>query len=209
MRLKPWIATRWRCPALEASGKGRLPRSVLSDCWLERPRVIAPLSVDSAGRNTGVGCHAPSGPGIEPRSPALQVDSLPSEPPGKPCRRTGDWNVFWMFPPRQRSSFNAKFCAMDATTAQPDIGRNDLRPVHLTASLRRWGKARMDFMMESPWQGTLFPPFLIHLCGLLLLQALSPQLEGKLWVAKGYGFSPLSRAFCHSSQRAGPQEGNV
>ena len=23
-------------------------------------------------------------PGIEPRSPALQVDSLPSEPPGKP-----------------------------------------------------------------------------------------------------------------------------
>ena len=24
------------------------------------------------------------GPGIEPRSPALQVDSLPSEPPGKP-----------------------------------------------------------------------------------------------------------------------------
>jgi len=25
-------------------------------------------------------------PGIEPRSPALQVDSLPSEPPGKPVR---------------------------------------------------------------------------------------------------------------------------
>ena len=25
-----------------------------------------------------------SHPGIEPRSPALQVDSLPSEPPGKP-----------------------------------------------------------------------------------------------------------------------------
>ena len=24
-------------------------------------------------------------PGIEPRSPALQVDSLPAEPPGKPC----------------------------------------------------------------------------------------------------------------------------
>ena len=44
---------------------------------------------DSPGRNTGVGCHAffeetdlPS-PGIEPRSPALQVDSLPSELPGK------------------------------------------------------------------------------------------------------------------------------
>ena len=28
--------------------------------------------------------HLPH-PGIEPRSPALQVDSLPSDPPGKPC----------------------------------------------------------------------------------------------------------------------------
>ena len=27
-------------------------------------------------------------PGIEPRSPALQVDSLPSEPPGKPGVQT-------------------------------------------------------------------------------------------------------------------------
>ena len=41
---------------------------------------------NSPGKNTGVGCHAPppgdlSNPGIEPRSPALQVNSLPSEPP--------------------------------------------------------------------------------------------------------------------------------
>ena len=43
-------------------------------------------------QNTGVSCHAPPGDlpnsGIEPRSPALQVDSLPSEPPGKP-KNTG------------------------------------------------------------------------------------------------------------------------
>jgi len=51
---------------------------------------------DSPGKNTGVGCHAllqgfpgifpgdlPN-PRIKPRSPALQADSLPSEPPGKP-----------------------------------------------------------------------------------------------------------------------------
>ena len=44
---------------------------------------------DSPGKNTGVGCHAllrgnlPD-PGIKPRSPALQEDSLPSEPPGSP-----------------------------------------------------------------------------------------------------------------------------
>ena len=47
---------------------------------------------DSPGKNTGVGCHAllqgikdrdlPY-PGIKHRSPTLQVDFLPSEPPGK------------------------------------------------------------------------------------------------------------------------------
>ena len=45
-------------------------------------------SWDSPGKNTGVGCHSllqgnlPD-PGIKPRSPALQTDSLLSEPPGK------------------------------------------------------------------------------------------------------------------------------
>ena len=44
---------------------------------------------DSPGKNAGVGGHAllqgnlPD-PGIEPESPALQVGSLQSEPPGKP-----------------------------------------------------------------------------------------------------------------------------
>ena len=48
---------------------------------------------DSPGKDTGVGCHAllwgglPN-PGIEHRSPALQADSLPSEPPEKP-KNTG------------------------------------------------------------------------------------------------------------------------
>ena len=44
---------------------------------------------DSPGKNTGVSCHALlqgnlRSPGIEPGSPALQVDSLPAELPGKP-----------------------------------------------------------------------------------------------------------------------------
>ena len=38
---------------------------------------------DSPGKNTEVGCHALL-QGIKPRSLTLQVDSLPSEPPGKP-----------------------------------------------------------------------------------------------------------------------------
>ena len=47
---------------------------------------------NSPGQNTGVGSLIPSpgdlhSPGIEPRSPALQVDSLPAEPQGKPKKR--------------------------------------------------------------------------------------------------------------------------
>ena len=34
-------------------------------------------------------------PGIEPRSPALQVDSLPSEPQGKP-KNTGAGNLSFL-----------------------------------------------------------------------------------------------------------------
>ena len=55
-------------------------------------RLLCPW--DSPGKKTGVGCHAllqgdlPN-PGIEPMSPvspALQMDSLPTEPPGKPVQ---------------------------------------------------------------------------------------------------------------------------
>ena len=45
--------------------------------------------MDSPSKSTGVGCHSlhPGNfpdPGMEPESPALQADSLLSEPPGKP-----------------------------------------------------------------------------------------------------------------------------
>ena len=49
----------------------------------------ASLSMEFSRKNIGVGCHSfcqedlPD-PGIKPRSPILQVDSLPSEPPRKP-----------------------------------------------------------------------------------------------------------------------------
>ena len=44
---------------------------------------------DSPGKNFGLGCHTffqgnlPN-PGVKPRSPTLQVDSLSTEPAGKP-----------------------------------------------------------------------------------------------------------------------------
>ena len=52
---------------------------------------------NSPGQNTGMGSHPPlqgtfptqgSNPQIEPKSPALQADSSPAEPPGKP-KNTG------------------------------------------------------------------------------------------------------------------------
>ena len=57
--------------------------SVLSDSatpWTVAQQ--APYSWNSTGKNTGEGCHSLF-QGIKPRSPALQADSLPSEPPEK------------------------------------------------------------------------------------------------------------------------------
>ena len=53
------------------------------DCSLPGSSILG----DSPGKNTAVGCHTllqdlPN-PGIKPRSPALQADSLPAELPGK------------------------------------------------------------------------------------------------------------------------------
>ena len=51
------------------------------------PQGYKPHPWGSPGKNTGVGCHFllqgifPL-PGIEPGSPALQANSLPTEPPG-------------------------------------------------------------------------------------------------------------------------------
>ena len=55
---------------------------------MQPTRLLCPW--DSPGKNTGVGLSCPfpgdlPDPGIEPMSPALQADSLLSEPPGKPC----------------------------------------------------------------------------------------------------------------------------
>ena len=63
-----------------------LSHSVMSDSL--QPHGLQPTRLLVHGKNTGVGCHPPLGdlpnPGIEPRCPTMQADSLPSEPPGKP-----------------------------------------------------------------------------------------------------------------------------
>ena len=56
----------------------------------------APLSVGFSRQEywNGLPCPHPGdlpSPGIEPASPALQVDSLPTEPPGKPI------GIWWIY----------------------------------------------------------------------------------------------------------------
>ena len=66
--------------------------SVVSDSlW---PHGLWPVRLfcpwDFPGRSTGVDCHFLSNPGVEPGSPALQADALPSEPPEKPKNNQTD-----------------------------------------------------------------------------------------------------------------------
>ena len=67
-----------------------LSLSVVSDSLQSRELYPLGSSVhgNSPGKNTGVGCHALSKPGIEPRSPTLLADSSLTEPAGKP-KNTG------------------------------------------------------------------------------------------------------------------------
>ena len=65
-----------------------LSRSVMSDSATPQTVALqAPLSMGFSRQDdwSGLPCLPPGdlpNPGIEPRSPALQADSLPSEPPG-------------------------------------------------------------------------------------------------------------------------------
>ena len=88
----------------------------LMDCSLPRFSVHG----DSPGKNTGVGCHAllqgifPTrwkGPGIKARSPALQVDSLLSEAPGKPMNTgVGSLSLLQGIFPTQESNQGLLHC---------------------------------------------------------------------------------------------------
>ena len=72
----------------EGLGCGSASRSAVSDSLQPHAAFQALLSMEFPSKNTGVGCHFllqgifPA-QGSNPGSPALQADSLLSEPPGK------------------------------------------------------------------------------------------------------------------------------
>ena len=67
--------------------KASVSLSVVSDPWIVAQQ--GPLSMGLSRQEYWIGLPFPSpgdlpDSGIKPRSPALQTDSLPAEPPGKP-----------------------------------------------------------------------------------------------------------------------------
>ena len=69
--------------------------SVVSDCLrchgLQPTRLLCPWGFSRQEHCSGLPCPPPGdlcNSGIEPKSPPLQVDSVPAEPPGKP-KNTG------------------------------------------------------------------------------------------------------------------------
>ena len=69
-----------------------LTDSIMSDSatpWTEPTRLPCPWEFSRQGHWSDLQCPTPGdlpNPGIEPRSPALQADSLPTELSGKPQR---------------------------------------------------------------------------------------------------------------------------
>ena len=98
----PPLSARDSLPELESQGPSGhrsevdvlVAQSCLTLCNPKDYSPSGPSVWNSPGKNTGVGCYAPSpgdlpGLGNELRSPALQADSLLSEPPRKPSGHGG------------------------------------------------------------------------------------------------------------------------
>ena len=82
----------------------------------------APMSVEFSRQEywSGLPFHSPGdlpNPGIEPRSPTLQADSLPSEPPGKP-----DAGKCW----RQKEKGQQRMRQLDGITDSMDMNLSKL-----------------------------------------------------------------------------------
>ena len=107
---------------------------------------------DSLGKNTSEGSHSllqgslPN-PGIKPRSPALQTDSLPSEPPGKPslliCTmgRYSLFNIFTsMYEDRESTAYLSNTVVM-------------IWQVRMISSVWKWKWKLLSCvrLFETPW----------------------------------------------------------
>ena len=88
----------------------------------------APLSVGFSRQEYWSGLPFPSpgdlpDPGIEPGSPALQADVLPSEPPGKPSSILG-WVINNMVALTELNSYSIKYVPPSPVGSVPAWGRS-------------------------------------------------------------------------------------
>ena len=112
---KPWLSFHIvkRCESES--------RSVVSDS-LRVPGLYSPWN--SPGQNTGVGSSPGDlpNPGIEPRSPTLQADSLPAEPQGKPENTAvGSLSLLQRIFLTQKSNWGLLHCRWFFTSKLPGI----------------------------------------------------------------------------------------
>ena len=81
------------------AGLSRSVSDSLQPCGLKPSRLLCPWGFSRQESWSGLPCPPPGdlpNPGIKPRSPALQTDSLLSEPPGKPKNTgVGSLSLLW------------------------------------------------------------------------------------------------------------------
>ena len=110
----------------------------LSRVWLfETPWTVAPqapLSMELSRQEywSGFPCPSPGDvpdPGIEPRSPALQADASPSEPPGKPLQLPSEVSMDILILP-YRAGITEVLCLVQGCPA-PALYSHCVSPVEL------------------------------------------------------------------------------
>ena len=93
---------------------------------------------NSPGLNIGVDSHSLlqgdlSNPGIEPRSLALQADSLPAEPPGKPKNTgVGSLSLLQQIFPTQELNLGLRYSEYKANTKEGRM-QKETKPRHPVA----------------------------------------------------------------------------
>ena len=115
-----WSLERARGIALQAMQEKKALISRCRGCGVGRAsRDSAGFGVMEEGLTSRGGRHPSPGdlpdPGIKARTPALQVDSLPSEPPGKPMASV-------TAPPSERDSDPSRDCPWQVRGGSPRSG---------------------------------------------------------------------------------------
>ena len=136
---------------------------------------------NSPGQNTGVGSYSFTpgdlpNPGIEPRSPALQADSLPAEPQGKPKNiGVGSLSLLQQIFPTQESNQGLLHCrqilyqlsyqeALKNLSNQLWPGDPNHAGVGLPSSgIKGWSQASMGVNRNTHWFTHLFLNKLIYI----------------------------------------------